>query len=152
MPAKPLVRSLERGVASSYPMNSKGLARYGTRPRLLFGAAPRGQVWPFGAAARMRQQCSGMRIVATARHMYHQIETSLPTAQEALIREMAEAIVQEVDAEQAIRFGSRARSDATAESEVDLIVVEAEPVGNGRSGLAEEARLDSPDAKGNFGV
>ncbi len=65
---------------------------------------------------------------------------------------MAEAIVQEVDPEQAILFGSRARSDATAESEVDLIVVEAEPVGNGRSGLAEEARLDSPDAKGNFGV
>ena len=54
---------------------------------------------------------------------------------------MAEAIVQELDPEQVILFGSSARSDATAESDVDLVVVEAEPVGNGRGRLAEEARL-----------
>lgn len=54
---------------------------------------------------------------------------------------MAEVIVQEVDPEKVILFGSRARSDATAESDVDFIVVEAEPVGNGRGRLAEEARL-----------
>ncbi len=82
-----------------------------------------------------------VRTIAMARRMFHQIETSLPSTQEALIREMAEAIVQEVDPEQVIHFGSRAPSDATEESDVDLIVVEAEPVGNGRGRLAEEARL-----------
>lgn len=42
---------------------------------------------------------------------------------------MPEVIVQEVDSEKVILFGSRARSDSTAESDVDFIVVEAEPVG-----------------------
>ena len=54
---------------------------------------------------------------------------------------MVRAIVDEVDPEQVILFGSRARGDATAESDFDLIVVEAQPFGAGRSRYAEEARL-----------
>ena len=54
---------------------------------------------------------------------------------------MVRAIVDEVDPEQVILFGSRARGDATAESDFDLVVVEAEPFGDGRSRYAEEARL-----------
>lgn len=54
---------------------------------------------------------------------------------------MVRAIVDEVDPEQVILFGSRARGDATAESDFDLVVVEAAPFGDGRSRYAEEARL-----------
>ena len=45
------------------------------------------------------------------------------------------------DPEQVILFGSRARAESTADSDVDFVVVEAEPVGNGRGRYAEEARL-----------
>ena len=62
-------------------------------------------------------------------------------ANAALLDRMVRAIVDEVDPEQVILFGSRARGDATAESDVDLIVVEARPFGDGRSRYAEEARL-----------
>ena len=62
-------------------------------------------------------------------------------ADAASLDRMARAIVDEADPEQVILFGSRARGNATAESDVDLIVVEAEPFGDGRSRRAEEARL-----------
>ena len=62
-------------------------------------------------------------------------------ADAALLDRMVQAIVNEADPEQVILFGSRARGDATAESDFDLIVVEAEPFGAGRSRHAEEVRL-----------
>ena len=52
---------------------------------------------------------------------------------DALLDQMVQAIVAEVDPEQVILFGSRARGDAREDSDVDLVVVEAEPFGQDRS-------------------
>ena len=60
---------------------------------------------------------------------------------DALLRQMTAIIVEEVDPEQVILFGSRARGDAEADSDVDLVVVEAEPFGPGGDRGAEETRL-----------
>ena len=63
---------------------------------------------------------------------------------------MVRAIVDEADPERIILFGSRARGDAGPGSDVDLVVVEAEPFGEGRSRFAETVRLDRAVAE--FGV
>ena len=60
---------------------------------------------------------------------------------DAVIAEMVEALVKEADPEQVILFGSRGRGDARTDSDVDLIVVEAEPFGPGRDRVKEMARL-----------
>ena len=60
---------------------------------------------------------------------------------DAVIAEMVETLVKEADPEQVILFGSRGRGDARADSDVDLIVVEAEPFGPGRDRVKEMARL-----------
>ncbi len=60
---------------------------------------------------------------------------------DAVIAEMVETLVMEADPEQVILFGSRGRGDARADSDVDLIVVEAEPFGPGRDRVKEMARL-----------
>ena len=60
---------------------------------------------------------------------------------DALLERMVQVIVDEVDPEQVILFGSRARGDATAGSDVDLIVVESTPFVEGRSRGVEETRL-----------
>ena len=62
-------------------------------------------------------------------------------ASDALLDRMVRAIVDEVDPEQVILFGSRARGDAKAGSDFDFVVVEAGPFGAGRSRHAEEVRL-----------
>ena len=58
-----------------------------------------------------------------------------------LLDQMVQAIVAEVDPEQVILFGSRARGDAREDSDVDLVVVEAEPFGPERSRRQELVRL-----------
>ena len=58
-----------------------------------------------------------------------------------LLERMVQAIVAEVDPEQVILFGSRARGDARADSDVDLVVVVAEPFGKTRSRYQEAVRL-----------
>ena len=60
---------------------------------------------------------------------------------DTLLDRMVRAIVAEVDPEQVILFGSRARGDARADSDVDLIVVEAEPFGKTRSRRRESTRI-----------
>ena len=60
---------------------------------------------------------------------------------DALLRRMAAVIVDEVDPEQVILFGSHARGDARANSDVDLVVVEAEPFGSDRDPHTEAVRL-----------
>ena len=62
-------------------------------------------------------------------------------ASDALLGRMVCAIVEEVDPEQIILFGSRARGEATSESDFDFIVVEAGSFDDGRSRHAEEIRL-----------
>ena len=74
-------------------------------------------------------------------------EQKAPTAKgmvpvtDALLDQMVQAIVAEVDPEQVILFGSRARGDAREDSDVDLVVVEAEPFGPKRSRRQELVRL-----------
>jgi len=60
---------------------------------------------------------------------------------ERLLGEMVQAIVAEVDPEQVILFGSRARGDERESSDIDLIVVEAEPFGPERGRHKELVRL-----------
>ena len=60
---------------------------------------------------------------------------------DALLAGMVQAIVDEVDPEQVILFGSRARGDAEADSDVDLIVIESASFGEGRNRGVEETRL-----------
>ena len=60
---------------------------------------------------------------------------------DALLERMVQVIVDEVDPEKVILFGSRARGDARTDSDVDLIVVESAPFGEGRSRGVEETRL-----------
>lgn len=60
---------------------------------------------------------------------------------DALLERMVQVIVDEVDPEQVILFGSRARGDARTDSDVDLVVVEAAPFGPDRNRRAEAARL-----------
>ena len=72
----------------------------------------------------------------------HALETNrmIPVT-DALLDRMVRAIVAEVDPEQVILFGSRARGDAREDSDVDLIVVEAEPFGQARSRRRESTRI-----------
>ena len=60
---------------------------------------------------------------------------------DAVIDQMVHAIVAEADPEMVILFGSRARGDFRAHSDVDLIVVETEPFGPRRSRHKEMLRL-----------
>lgn len=60
---------------------------------------------------------------------------------DTLIDQMVQAIVDEVDPQQVILFGSRARGDGEEDSDIDLIVVEAEPFGPERSRHEEMVRL-----------
>ncbi len=68
-------------------------------------------------------------------------ERPTPQVTDALLSDMVQAIVAEVDPEQVILFGSRARGDAHKNSDVDLLVIESTPFGNGRSRRREAARL-----------
>lgn len=61
--------------------------------------------------------------------------------EEALLHQMVETIVREVSPEAIILFGSRARGDARADSDVDLLIIETEPFSPQRSRRKEAARL-----------
>ena len=71
---------------------------------------------------------------------------------DGVLERMVETIVAEVDPERIILFGSRARGDANADSDVDLMVVEEGPFGPERNDHTETVRLiyalaDFPVAK-----
>ena len=57
------------------------------------------------------------------------------------LQRMVRIIVAAADPEKIILFGSRARGDARPDSDVDLLVVEAEPFGGDRNCVAESLRL-----------
>lgn len=61
--------------------------------------------------------------------------------EENLLRQMVQTIINEVAPETIILFGSRARDNARADSDVDLLVVESEPFSPQRSRRKEAARL-----------
>ena len=58
-----------------------------------------------------------------------------------VLQQMVQAIVREVDPERIYLFGSHARGDAGPRSDVDLLVVEREPFGPGRSRVEESGRV-----------
>lgn len=58
-----------------------------------------------------------------------------------LLDRIVKVIVDEADPEQIILFGSRARGNSNADSDIDLVVVEPAPFGEGRDRRAETARL-----------
>ena len=60
---------------------------------------------------------------------------------DALLQRMTAALVEAADPDRVILFGSHARGDAGPESDIDLIVVEAESFGPERDVRLEEARL-----------
>jgi len=60
---------------------------------------------------------------------------------DSLLDQMVESIVREVDPEQVILFGSRARGTAHPDSDVDLVIVESAPFGAQRSRRLEATRL-----------
>ena len=62
-------------------------------------------------------------------------------ADSSLLAEMTRAVVETVNPEQVLVFGSHARGDATADSDVDLLVVESQPFGLGRSRRQELQRI-----------
>jgi len=63
------------------------------------------------------------------------------TAQEKMVREMAAVIVAAANPRKIVLFGSLAREAAGPGSDVDLLVIEDEPFGPGRSRRREMARL-----------
>ena len=65
----------------------------------------------------------------------------MQSTEDSLIREMVATIVREADPDTVILFGSRARGNAGADSDVDLLIVEREPFSPHRSRRQETARL-----------
>ncbi|MBF0426293.1 MAG: nucleotidyltransferase domain-containing protein [Magnetococcales bacterium] len=64
------------------------------------------------------------------------------TLTDADLAAMVDAIVEAAQPERIILFGSHARGDATPDSDVDLLVIEAEPFGPHRSRFQEINRLE----------
>ncbi len=60
---------------------------------------------------------------------------------EELLRGVVDAIVREVGPEQVVLFGSWARGNAMPDSDLDLLIVEREPFGAGRSRWDELRRV-----------
>jgi uncharacterized protein len=60
---------------------------------------------------------------------------------EDLIRRMTEAVVEEVNPEAVILFGSHAAGTASPDSDVDLLIIESEPFGANRDRRLEMTRL-----------
>ncbi|OGG47140.1 MAG: DNA polymerase III subunit beta [Candidatus Handelsmanbacteria bacterium RIFCSPLOWO2_12_FULL_64_10] len=60
---------------------------------------------------------------------------------ETLLREMTEAIVEAVNPQRIVLFGSHARDQAGPDSDLDLLVVEDHPFGPDRSRRQEMARI-----------
>ena len=63
------------------------------------------------------------------------------TLKDETIREIIQVIVEQAHPAKIILFGSRARGNANPESDLDLLVIEHEPFGPGRSRRKEAARL-----------
>lgn len=58
-----------------------------------------------------------------------------------MLDRMVASVVDEVDPECIVLFGPQARDDAGPDSDIDLLVVEEEPFGPGRSRRLEMARI-----------
>lgn len=74
----------------------------------------------------------------------------MATINDTIINQMAECIVKEVNPLRIILFGSAARGDSHGGSDVDLLVIEETPFGEGRSRFRETGRINR--ALVGFGV
>ena len=74
----------------------------------------------------------------------------MATINDTIINQMAECIVKEVSPLRIILFGSAARGDSHEGSDVDLLVIEETPFGEGRSRFRETGRINRSLA--GFGV
>ena len=70
---------------------------------------------------------------------------SSPTA--AVLAEMVDVIVAEVDPEQVVLFGSQARGDQAQQSDVDLLVIQSEPFKTVGKRDAQSVRLSKQLAR-----
>lgn len=61
---------------------------------------------------------------------------------DTVLQEITNAIVREVDPERIILFGSRARSEAAKDSDIDLLIVEQGTFGKGRSRRNELTKVE----------
>lgn len=74
----------------------------------------------------------------------------MATINDEIISQMAECIVKEVNPVRIILFGSAARGTLNKDSDIDLLVVEDTPFGEGRSRFRETGRINR--ALAGFGV
>ena len=66
---------------------------------------------------------------------------AIPMLTPELLEQMTEAIVQAVAPEQIVLFGSRAKGSERPDSDIDLLIVEAEPFGINRSRRQEATKV-----------
>lgn len=74
----------------------------------------------------------------------------IATVTTEIIQRMVQAIVQAVEPEQVILFGSQARGEAGSHSDVDLLIIQSEPFGPHHSRIGEMTKIWHSLAK--FGV
>jgi UTP:GlnB (protein PII) uridylyltransferase len=67
--------------------------------------------------------------------------THFKSGESAWLQSMVALIVDEVQPERVVLFGSHARGEAREDSDVDLLIIEREPFGPGRSRNREAGRL-----------
>jgi uncharacterized protein len=65
----------------------------------------------------------------------------MPSAADGLIRDMADTVVREVQPQAIVLFGSHATGEARADSDVDLLIVEADSFSPDRSRRQEMTRI-----------
>ena len=69
------------------------------------------------------------------------MDVSATGLDEQVLAQMVDAIVREVHPQRVYLFGSRARGQGAADSDVDLLVVEDAPFGGSRTRLSELTRI-----------
>jgi predicted nucleotidyltransferase len=77
-------------------------------------------------------------------------EVIMTNINDSVISQMTECIVKEVDPVRIILFGSSARGNTHEDSDIDLLVIEDVPFGEGRSRFRETGRINR--ALAGFGV
>jgi len=73
----------------------------------------------------------------------------MATINDAIITQMTECIVKEVNPERIILFGSAARGQVHDDSDIDLLVIEDAPFGADRSRFRETSRINRALARFN---